>query len=211
MQRRLTRARLRHQGQWTVRPADPRRHLALAGGSRLSQHRLPQRAAAPGAAGGVRPHLHAPALAADDKSDEKRSPRRRGGARHHHGHWWPRCTDRRRGGWTVWAAMIRELYASIGTKVTASVRHNGLRDRQDRAHKNKHTSGAAPRVHAPEYVTISAVLPERRSTSSMTRHRPGLKDRARASTAVSTVCLPSLCIEISCQRQRPGPAGSGMG
>jgi len=40
VQRRLT-ARLRHQGQRAVRQVDSRRNHALAGGTRLSQNRLP--------------------------------------------------------------------------------------------------------------------------------------------------------------------------
>ena len=44
------RARLRHQGHRPVRSSDPRRDHALAGRPRLSQERLPQQAAAQGAA-----------------------------------------------------------------------------------------------------------------------------------------------------------------
>jgi len=62
-------------------------------------------------------------------------------------------------------------------------------------------SGPLERVlfYAPEYVTISAATARTQLTSST--RRTGLPKRPPlASTAVSTTCFPSLCIEISCER-----------
>src|ERR1700674_4560773 len=57
-------------------------------------------------------------------------------------------------------------------------------------------------LHAPEYVTISAATARTPLTSST--RRIGLPKRPPlASTAVSTTCFPSLCIEISVRGQLP--------
>ena len=56
-----------------------------------------------------------------------------------------------------------------------------------------------PFYHVPEYVTISAATARTQLTSST--KRTGLPKRPPlASTAVSTTCFPSLCIEISCEK-----------
>jgi hypothetical protein len=61
--------------------------------------------------------------------------------------------------------------------------------------------------HAPEYVTMRAAI-ARTQLKSSTR-RTGLPKRPPlASTAVSTTCFPSLCIEISYERPTARPLTS---
>jgi hypothetical protein len=61
--------------------------------------------------------------------------------------------------------------------------------------------------HAPEYVTIRAAIAKTQLRSST--RRTGLPKRPPlASTAVSTTCFPSLCIEISYERPTARPLTS---
>jgi hypothetical protein len=81
VQRQLTGPRLRHQGQRTVRQADPRRHRPLAGGTRLSQtgflDTLQHQALLAESVSTARA-----SLGSDEKSEDARPARRRGGGHH---------------------------------------------------------------------------------------------------------------------------------